>query len=205
MPEPAAAPIPRRSVLAEVAKPGRYGAANAEGPGITLSHLHPISLATVIAHAGQEAALSDALRDRWGVALPGSGEAALGGALAFLWAGPGQWYARAEGLGEGALVKELHQALGAHAAISDQSHGRVVLRIGGARARDLLAKGTPVDLHPRAFGPGQTALTQMAHVGVHLTQIDEAPTFEISLFRGFAESFWEWLCHSAAEYGYEVV
>jgi sarcosine oxidase subunit gamma len=43
----------------------------------------------------------------------------------------------------------------------------------------------------------------MAHVGVHLTRVDE-DTFELSLFRGFAESFWEWLTLMSEEFGYQV-
>ena len=33
--------------------------------------------------------------------------------------------------------------------VVDQSHGRTILRIEGARARDLLAKGTGIDVHAR--------------------------------------------------------
>ncbi len=44
----------------------------------------------------------------------------------------------------------------------------------------------------------------MAHVGVHIAQVGN-DQFELSLFRGFAESFWEWLTEMASEFGYEVV
>ena len=40
------------------------------------------------------------------------------------------------------------RALGV-AAVSDQSDARLVLRVSGPRVRDVLAKGVPVDLHPR--------------------------------------------------------
>jgi sarcosine oxidase subunit gamma len=90
------------------------------------------------------------------------------------------------------------------ASCSDQSHGRVILRIAGPRARALLAKGTPIDLHPSAFGPGRSAVTQMAHVGVHLIQTGE-DAFELSVFRGFSENFWEWLTEQAEEFGYQVL
>ena len=67
----------------------------------------------------------------------------------------------------------------------------------------MLAKGTPVDLHKDEFPIGKSAVTQMAHVGVHLTRTGE-DTFELSVFRGFAESFWEWLAQQAEELGYQV-
>ena len=67
----------------------------------------------------------------------------------------------------------------------------------------MLAKGTPVDLHKSEFLIGKSAVTQMAHVGVHLTRTGE-DAFELSVFRGFAESFWEWLAQQAEEFGYRV-
>jgi sarcosine oxidase subunit gamma len=71
--------------------------------------------------------------------------------------------------------------------------------------RDALAKGFPIDLHPRAFRTGFTAVTSAAHIGAQLWQIDDAPTYEIAVARGFALSFWHWLEASAAEYGIELV
>ena len=71
------------------------------------------------------------------------------------------------------------------------------------RARTVLAKGTPVDLHPDVFPVGKSALTQMAHVGVLLTRVGD-DTYDLSVFRGFSESFWEWLSEQAEEFGYLV-
>ena len=72
------------------------------------------------------------------------------------------------------------------------------------KARAVLAKGTPVDLHPDAFPVGKSALTQMAHVGVHLTRVG-ADGYDVSVFRGFSESFWEWITEQAEEFGYQVI
>jgi sarcosine oxidase subunit gamma len=120
------------------------------------------------------------------------------------WAGPDQYFVLAEGRGEGALAAELAAALAGVASVSDQSHGRVVIRIAGPKARAVLAKGTPVDLHPDEFAAGRSALTQMAHVGVHLTRVGEE-TYDLSVFRGFSESFWEWITEQAEEFGYQVM
>jgi sarcosine oxidase subunit gamma len=91
------------------------------------------------------------------------------------------------------------------AAIVDQDHGRVVLRVTGPNVRDALAKGFAVDLRARAFKPGDTAVTSVAHIGVKLWQIDDARTYDIAIPRGFASSIWHWLEASAAEYGLELV
>ena len=99
----------------------------------------------------------------------------------------------------------LAEPLGDLAAIVDQSHARILLRISGPRVRDALAKGVAIDLHPSAFRTGDTAMTSIAHIDVQLWQDDEAPSYVFSVPRSLAESFWHWLEASAAEHGLELV
>lgn len=176
----------RVSPLADVAVQGRFGA-DKGAPGVTFSVRHLMSIVTVIARAGQAKAVAKALVD-----------------YAPRWAGPDQYFVVAGGRGEGALYRELKAALEGIASVSDQSHGRVIIRIEGPKAREVLAKGTPVDLHTDEFRLGKSALTQMAHVGVHLTRVGD-DAFELSMFRGFSESFWEWITEQAEEFGYQVM
>lgn len=176
----------RVSPLADVVVQGRFGADRGQ-PGVIFRVRHPLSIVTVIARAGQGAAVAQAL----------SGHQAQ-------WAGPDQHFVIAEGRPEGALYRELKSALAGRASVIDQSHGRVVIRIAGPRARAVLAKGTPVDLHPDQFPMGKSALTQMAHVGIHLTRVGE-DSYDLSVFRGFSESFWEWITEQAEEFGYQVM
>ena len=180
--------FPRVSPLADVALQGRFGADQVRRAS-DFRVRHPLSILTVIARKGKSKAVADAL-------------AALKGATV-QWAGPDQYFVLAEGRGEGALYREAKAMLDGLASVSDQSHGRVVIRVAGPKARNVLAKGTPVDLHPDAFPVGTSALTQMAHVGVHLTRVAE-DAYDLSVFRGFAESFWEWLTEQAEEFGYQV-
>ena len=177
--------LPRVSPLADVTVQGRFGA-DKGAPGVSFSVRHPLSIVTVIARKGQGKAVAEALRPH-----------------APRWAGPEQYFVVAEGRGEAALYRELKTALEGIASVSDQSHGRVIIRIEGPKARHVLAKGTPVDLHKDEFPLGKSALTQMAHAGVHLTRTGE-DAFELSMFRGFSESFWEWITEQAEEYGYQV-
>jgi len=178
----------RISPLADVAIQGRFGA-DKGAPGVEFRVRHPLSILTVIARAGQGKAVADG--------LAGLKDATV------QWAGPDQYFVTAEGRGEGALYREVRAALSGIGSVSDQSHGRVILRISGPKARNVLAKGTPVDLHPDEFPVGKSALTQMAHVGVHLTRIAE-DAYDLSVFRGFSESFWEWITEQAEEFGYQV-
>jgi methylglutamate dehydrogenase subunit D len=181
-------PFQRMSPLAEVAKPGRFGADHGT-PGVRISVVHPLSLVMVQARAGKGKAVAAILQDMKQATV--------------LWAGPDQWFVKTTTHAESVLASTLKKQLGASASIVDQSHGRVTLSIQGPKVRQLLAKGTPVDLHTDEFPVGKSCLTQMAHVGVHLTCVGP-DTFEISVFRGFSESFWEWLTEQALEFGYQV-
>lgn len=88
---------------------------------------------------------------------------------------------------------------------------RVCLRVSGPRARDLIAKGAPLDLHPRAFGgAGRCAQTQLAKASVvlHQTADDEAPdgpSFDIYVARSTCDYLWAWLEDAAREYVMAVV
>lgn len=192
----------RVSPLGRLALQGRFGA-DKGAPGVNLSLRHPVSIVTAIARKDQTGTLEAAMMRHYGLAPPQPGHWRRGQGIEIHWCGPEQWYVIAERRGEGALHRELADRLAGLASCSDQSHGRIILRVTGPRARHVLAKGTPVDLHPSAFGPGRCAVTQMAHVGVHLAQMDD-DAFELSVFRGFSENFWEWLSEMSAEYGYQV-
>jgi sarcosine oxidase subunit gamma len=178
----------RVSPLGDIALQGRFGA-DRGAPGVELSVRHPASIVIIVARNGKSRTLKTTLDRMRGCTIQ--------------WAGADQYYAVADGMGEGDLHAELKGRLKVLASVSDQSHGRVILRISGTRARHVLAKGTPVDLHRDEFPIGKSAVTQMAHVGVHLTRTGE-DAFELSVFRGFAENFWEWLTEQAEEFGYQV-
>lgn len=178
----------RKSALADVAKPGKFGADKGQH-GVSVSVVHLLSIVVVIARIGKSEALKDALATLKSVDVR--------------WAGPDQYYVQAYNRVEGSLFAELKKKLENTASVSDQSHGRVVIRISGDKARAVLAKGTPIDLHTDEFPIGKSALTQMAHVSVHLTRTGKNE-FTLLVFRGFSESFWGWLTSQSAEFGYQV-
>ncbi len=191
------------SALDDVIKPGRHGR-RAGDPGVIVGEVRGAGVATVTARTGRRAALVEAARAAYGVELPAAPRRVEGRDIAFIWSGPDQWLAYMQPAPAGGMEAHLAPALAGLAAIVDQSHGRVLLRASGPRIRDALAKGLALDLHPRAFGPGHAAVTAVAHIGVHLWQLDERPTYELAVPRGFAQSFWHWLEMWAAEYGLEV-
>jgi sarcosine oxidase subunit gamma len=109
------------------------------------------------------------------------------------WNGPNSWMIVASddetGRAPGELLGMLQNAVGDSAAVVDQSHGRCGLRLSGPRARQVMAKNTAVDLHPRAFGPGRCALASVAHMNASIVQVDETPTYDLFVIRSLARSF----------------
>lgn len=192
-----------RSGLGRVAKAGRFGKPT-DAPGVVIAERKKLALATVIARRARMADLLAAARKAYGIELPTTPRSVGTERISFAWAGPGQWVAMDGARPGGELEAELRERFASLASVSDQSDGRVVLRVFGARVRDTLAKGLPIDLHSRRFRPGDTALTIVGHVGVQIWQVDERPTYDLAFFRSHAESLWHWLTSAAGEYGYEV-
>jgi heterotetrameric sarcosine oxidase gamma subunit len=191
------------SALAGISVPGRFGKADGE-PGVVIEERVGLGLATVACRKGQGDALKAAVAAAYGVELPVSSRVAQGAKVGFVGTGPGQWLAVSEALANEALARDLAQRLAGLASISDQSGGRTVIRVSGPRARDVLAKGLPIDLDPRAFPLGSAATSVISLMGVQLWQTDDTRIYDIAMFRSLSQSFWRWLTASAAEFGYEV-
>jgi len=156
--------------------------------GATARPLEPLSVVALTAWKGAETTLADALRVAFGLSLPAAGRWTEAADIAALWVGPGHWWLQRERAS--ALFAELEPVVGGHAALIDISDARAVLRVSGAAAPTILASLLPIDLHPRAFRPGQVASTVAAHIGVQIRQLDDAPTYDLSCLRSFAGSLW---------------
>ena len=191
-----------RSPLHGLAVPGRYGASG--GIGLRIEERTDIALASVVAKHGKRFMLVNAVNTAFGVALPDGPRRATRGAVTFAGTGPDQWIASAEGAEAAGFAVRLRGRIGPFAAVADQSDARLVLRLSGAGVRDVLAKGVPVDLHPKVFKPGDVASTLIAYVGVQIDMLDGAPTYQLTAPRSMAGTLWSWLSASAAEFGYEV-
>lgn len=181
---------------------GHHGALRPAG--VAVCERNDLALVTVIARRGAETALAAKIRETFSLDLPVAPYRAAAGNIAFVWAGSGQWLAIAEGETGHRCEARLRAALFGLASVANQSDGRAVLRISGPRARDTFAKGLPVDLDPAVTQPGAAIVSSIAHIGVHLWQLDAAPTYEIAVARSYTLSFWHWLEASAAEYGLTV-
>jgi sarcosine oxidase, subunit gamma len=121
------------------------------------------------------------------------------------WLGPDEWLIVTPDDHREAVERRLRHALGQlHVAVTDVSGGQTALHLHGRHVRDVLAKGCPIDLHPRVFGIGQCAQSHLGKAPVLIGQIEEQPYFELIVRRSFADYLWTWLESAAEEYGFEV-
>lgn len=119
-------------------------------------------------------------------------------AAVLAWTGPEEWFVIGQEEGTSGLGVALRQAIPeTGGAVVDVSSGHTLFSITGPRARDLIAAGCAIDVHPRAFGPGRCAQTLYARVGVCFLQRDETPRFEMMVRRSYARWLWRWMEASA--------
>jgi sarcosine oxidase, subunit gamma len=101
------------------------------------------------------------------------------------WLGPDEWLLATNF--STTLAWALKEALaGTFAAVTEVGGGNEVLVLEGAAGREALAAECPLDLDPRAFGPGQCAQTRFAHAAVLLRPLANGD-IELVVRRSFAE------------------
>lgn len=184
-------------------RPGRVGRKGG-APGIVVRERTDFALASVLARKGQAVAAANAAERAFGAPLPDGPHAVHGRGITFIGSGPGQYVALAESATEG-IEARIGAELQGLVSVFDQSDSRVLLELSGDKAREVLAKGIAIDLHPRAFKAGDAAVTTASHLAVHLWQTNDQPTYRVLVVRTYFESFWHWLSASAAEYGADVL
>jgi sarcosine oxidase, subunit gamma len=187
-----------QSALTGALAEGQFGVAG--DSEVTLSERR---LGLLDVAAGPHAAETiSAAAQKMGVTLPTTAlESASGEDARALWIGPGHW-----------LIKTLNGSQQAQlwadtlpgAAINDVTHGRIILRLSGASAREILAAGCPLDLRPGALPAGACASTLLENIQVVLDCLEDE-TFEIVAGRAYARSLWDWITTAASAYGYRVI
>ena len=194
-------PAPNRlSALHQHLDSGVFGAGDGR-PGVELEEQRPSALVqingappqrlrAVTAPLGLDA---DARANR----------AATGRDVVVLWTGADQWLVvstrhRADELGHA-----LRTALGdGDSTLTDLSHARTVVRVGGAMARDLLAKGCPLDVDGLVVGDSASTMLGPFNVIVHCRA---EHSLDLYVFRSFGLAMWEWIKEEAMEFGVRVL
>lgn len=179
--------LARRSPVADLARPGRYGAPGE--PGASLREVVPATLLALSVHgAGNDT-----------LALPAAGTFTVSGSGIIAWVGPGQYLAFEFGEGSGLLPQD-----GKGISATDLSGSRLMLRVSGPQAREGLSKLVPVDLHPDAFTTGRSAPTVIAHMPVLVLQTDASPTYLLICYRSFGRSLWRTVTAALTPQGYTI-
>ncbi len=173
------------------------------GDAVGISERH-YDLVQIVARAGRSTDVAAAMQANFGVTLPGPGREGHSPTLAALWVQPNAWMLVAARAAEGELARGVKRACGDAASVVDQTHGRCVIGLSGSRAAWVLGKLCRIDLHRRAFGPGQVAVTTVAGLSSIVRQRDDAPNYDLMVFSTFARSFVASLLHAAEETGYRI-
>ena len=139
-----------------------------------------------------------------GAGLPAAcGEVTGSGSHHALWLGPDEWLV-VIATDAVALADQLAAAVGEDPGLAlDVSANRTVLELSGPQARAVLEKGCPVDLHPRAFGPGRAVSTTLARVPVVLWQTGET-SYRLLPRASFADYVARWLLDAMVEFTVEL-
>lgn len=187
----------KRSILADFDE--RF--AQASGSAVAIREL-PFAAELNFRTDPGDARVAEAVRKSLGFPLPREpNTASSAGGRSALWLGPDEWLV-VGGEGEEALLERvLRSALGGtFGSVVDVSANRTVIELAGSAARDVLAHGCPVDLHPRRFGPGRCAQTLLAKAQVIVHQVNDTPTFQLYVRTSFAWYLAEWLLDAMTEY-----
>ena len=191
----------RRSALAHLGLEARAAASRDPGAGVVLAECRPRGLLVLRGTCG-DADFRRSVSAALGIEPVAEPLTAVRRRdVAMLWLGPDEWLVVTPDRRAERIERELRGALeGQHAALSDVSHGRTVLALSGPDARALLAKGCPLDFHPRVFGPGRCAQSSLAKCQMLIHQVGEAPAFEIYVNRSFAQYAWTWIEDAGQEF-----
>lgn len=129
---------------------------------------------------------------------------ALYGDVTLCWLRPDEWLVMIPDADNVAMLLAALQQIDGYTAVTDVSGGYAVISLSGSQARQVLAKGCTLDLHPRQFTTGRCAQSLLAKADVLLIAKGE-DEFEIVVRRSFADYLWQWLVDAADEYGLAVL
>jgi sarcosine oxidase subunit gamma len=191
----------RRSALAHFGLSARAAQTRHEGADIVMGEKAHRSLVDIRGEIA-DSSFRDAVARIVGAEPPRIANTAVdAGARRIMWMGPNEWLIVAPNGEAGSLVSQLRREFGAnHASAVDVSESRTVITLAGPKAREFLARGVTLDLHPRAFKVGQCAQTGMSRCNILLHLIDDRPSFDIYVLKSFADYLWQWSERAAAQF-----
>lgn len=143
-----------------------------------------------------------AVEDVLGVGLPLSPlDSVKSVELRVLWSRPDGWLI----CGAPELIRDREQVLraaleGMHYGLFDVGARALGFELSGPLSRDLLSKGTTLDLHAKAFPPGRAARTVLAGQGALIHATRDEPGYDLYVDVSMAAFIWAWLQDAAVEF-----
>ncbi|WP_138444031.1 sarcosine oxidase subunit gamma [Sinomonas susongensis] len=187
----------RRSPAAHLA--AEFAAAEVAGPySVALREVPFQTMVGLRVAPGTDAARR--VEERLGTALPARcGEVAQGADSSVLWLGPDEFLA-VSSADPAHATAHLVEALGGDpGSVVDLSANRTTFELKGTAARDVLEKGCPLGLHPRAFAVGSAYATQLGPVPILLWKTG-SDSWEIFPRASFADYLGRWLLDAMREF-----
>jgi sarcosine oxidase subunit gamma len=143
------------------------------------------------------AKMKKAVKSIAGVDVPDVRGASFEGEIGVLWMSPDELLVLVPYTNATAATEKLAKALkGTHHLVVNVSDARAVIRLSGPEWREVLARLTPADLHPDAFGPGELRRTRLAQTAAAFwVSGDEEVT--VVCFRSVAKYVFDLLSNAA--------
>lgn len=175
-------------------------ALKADGKTCTMTEKPFMSLLNIRGDAS-DAAFVATVTQTLGMALPTQANTgSFTGEQQLLWLGPDEWLFKTSPDQADRIGQALRSALaGVHHAVVDVSSGYTTLVVNGPATPMLIARGCPLDLHPKVFGTHAVAQSHIAKASVVLVATEAGQTFEITVRRSFTRYLRDWLCAAADE------
>lgn len=141
-----------------------------------------------------------AVKEVLGVALPKEPRtSATWGDIRVLWLSTDQWLILTSHDKVAELLEALRTALaGIHSLAVDVSDMRAVIRLEGEGAREVLLKGSSLDLLDGSYGAGAVRRMRFAEIAA-LLHVVEDTVFDVYVFRSYAQYAWEFLAATARD------
>lgn len=143
------------------------------------------------------------LQSTLGITLPSHVSNRVSGdeRVATLWLGPDEWLVVAPDGSAPEMIEAAGTVFSEHdGSLVDVSANRTTLGIAGPRAREVLAKVCSLDLHPRAFGPGQCSQTLVGRTQAIVWQVRAEPAYRLLVRSSFADYLADLLLDASAEF-----
>lgn len=188
--------VPARSPLAHQTK--NASRVTPENPGV---YLWECALMTHLVLRGDasNADFAKGVEAATGLALPETLQSNQNSNWSLSWIAPDEWLLT--GPGDQAMTMEmtLRSHLDGHYGVINVSGGQTLVRLAGPKARSVLMKSCPYDVHDRNFPVGKIVTTVLAKSQATIRRVGD-DDWELVIRRSFADYVWRWLVDASQEY-----